>query len=152
MLVSGILLNNYCERLFITLWFSHPTCILGFYIHMWISPISSPGQPPWSKNIHHFTLLDKVVIDTHVHNKQNVKIFFNNKRNGVQPSVLFWQIFFTWQKIKIQNDSYKGHLWKKCFSMAGFWVILLVADGQCVYITFNWKKTPGSNKPTISLS
>jgi hypothetical protein len=24
------------------------------------------------------------------------------------------------QKIKVQNDSCKGHLWKKCSSMAGF--------------------------------
>ncbi len=42
----------------------------------------------------------KAVIDTHVHNTQNVKIFFNNKRNGVQPSFLFLQIFFTWQNNK----------------------------------------------------
>jgi hypothetical protein len=42
----------------------------------------------------------KAVIDTCVHNTQNVEIFFHNKRNEVQPSVLFWQIFFTWQKNK----------------------------------------------------
>jgi hypothetical protein len=33
------------------------------------------------------------------------------------------------KKIKIQNDSYEGHLWKKCSSMARFCVILLVANG-----------------------
>jgi hypothetical protein len=31
----------------------------------------------------------KAVIDTHVHNTQNVEIFFNNKRNGLQQSFLF---------------------------------------------------------------
>jgi hypothetical protein len=28
----------------------------------------------------------------------------------------------------------------------------LMVDDQCGYITLNWKKTPRSNKPTISMS
>jgi hypothetical protein len=89
--------------------------VINMYVNIahFISPTTSMKQ-----RYSPFHLIgSRIVIDTHVHITHKMwKFSLTPKEMGSNHPVYFGKFSSLGKKIKIQNDSYKGDLWKKlCF-------------------------------------